>query len=235
MFIIMGNVMKPIFDREVETWNSLYSGHGSGKYALFQDNARMRTERRMAFCLKMLNPSEGMNVLDVGCASGAFRRPIEANGARWTGLDFSLNMLIRGKELVGKGSNGSGWVNGAGEALPFTAAAFDAVICIGVVNFHRADVVRNFLSEICRVLKPGGTLIITSLRLDILTWVRSRMYPRIPLPFSSPGPLYPLHYQKALSLAEGLPLKCEEMKKVHKYLGLPHYTMFKFSRQHGNI
>lgn len=227
--------MKPIFDREVETWNSLYSSQGGGKYALFQGNARKRTERRMAYCLEMLMPGEGMRVLDVGCASGIFRGPIEASGARWTGLDFSFNMLTRGKELAGSNGTGSCWVNGAGQALPFATAAFDAVICIGVVNFHRKEVVRDFLTEICRVLKPGGALMLTSLRLDVLTWVRSRMYPRIPLPFSSPGPLYPIHYGRVFQLAEGLPLNCLEMKKVRKYFGLPHYTMFKFNRQNGNL
>jgi hypothetical protein len=91
--------------------------------------------------------------------------------------------------------------------------------------------VSELIRESARVLAPAGTLIFTSLRLDVLTWLRSRMYPRVPLPFSSPGPLYPRHYRKILRLPKSLPFACEEMKNVPKYLGLPHYTLFKFRKR----
>ncbi len=225
--------MDPIFDREVETWNSLYSSKGlSRKYALFQGHARRRTELRMALCLKLLAPKDGMTVLDVGCGSGMFRKPIEASRAHWMGIDVSFNMLAHGKGLADHEEGRAGWVNGSGEALPFSSDTFEAIVCIGVVNFHRPAVVSEFLKEISRVLKPGGALILTSLRLDVLTWIRSRLYPWVPLPFSSPGPLYPMHFRQIFRLAEGLPFACEEMEKVSKYLGLPHYTIFRFRKKY---
>lgn len=43
---------------------------------------------------------------------------------------------------------------GAGEALPYKDAAFDAVVCVDVLE-HVADLHR-VLSEVTRVLRPGG-------------------------------------------------------------------------------
>lgn len=223
--------MEPIFDREVETWNSLYAENPRGRYALFQEHARQRTERRLALCLELLAPVPGMAVLDLGCGSGMFRPPVEKSGARWTGLDLSYNMLAHGRKAVGQERGGRArWVNGCGSALPFAAGAFDAILCVGMINFHRPESVPALLRETARVLKPGGALILTSLRLDVLTWVRSRLYPRVPLPFSSPGPLYPLHHRNVLRLIGGLPFACTDMKQVAKYLGLPHYTLFRMEK-----
>lgn len=44
------------------------------------------------------------------------------------------------------------------EALPFEAAAFDLVVCVGpVLNYTSA---LEAISEMCRVLRPGGRLIL---------------------------------------------------------------------------
>ncbi len=62
---------------------------------------------------------------------------------------------------------------------------------------------------------------------DAITWLRSRLYPMLPLPFSAPGPLYRVPYPLVQRAAEEAGFRCERLVQVPKYLGLPHYAMFK--------
>lgn len=227
--------MNKIFDKEVDSWNSLYQKEGktgSGRYAIFQKKAQERINKRLYHCLRLLNPQSGMSILDLACGSGVFRQGIISKGAKWVGIDISFNILNYGKKLDYKEINEqTDWVNGSADALPFRDSVFDAVICIGMINFYSNETLLIFLANISRVLRPRGTFILTSLRLDILTWLRSRLYPRFPLPISTPGPLYPMHYQKVLSIIAESPFECVEMISVKKYLGLPHYTIFKLLKE----
>lgn len=77
-----------------------------------------------------------------------------------TGLDISPDMLAVGREKVAK----KGWtkqitlVDGDSEALPFEDNSFDAVtVAFGVRNFEN---LAQGLSEIQRVLRPGGKLVV---------------------------------------------------------------------------
>lgn len=225
--------LKKGFEHEVESWNSLYgSGSPTGRrarYAIFQKHAAKRTRNRMALCLKLLNPRPSMKILDIGCGSGAFSNEIVSRGADWVGLDLSFKMLSFGRHPTGAHSRADekmAWVNGSAKSLPFRDKVFDAAICVGMVNFYPQEQLPVFLEEMTRIIKPGGNIVLTSLRLDLLTWIRSRLYPWIPLPFSSPGPLYPHHYRAVLRLIDPTSFECTDMVQVKKYLGMPHYTLF---------
>ena len=206
------------FDREVSTWNSLYNSQSSSqqkRYAIFQKNAAERTVRRMELCLELLDPKPGMKILDLGCGSGILGQKISDKKAAWYGTDISFNMLKYGKGIIENSSSGDmAWVNGNANCIPFQKSVFDAVTCIGVINFYKQEMLGGLLNEIERVLKPGGSVIFTSLRLDILTWIRSRFYPWIPLPVSSPGPLYPMHYSRVLKDIESSRFKCAKIIHV---------------------
>ena len=224
--------MNKSFDKEVETWSGLYDKDGSNRrkrYALFQKNARERVQKRKEHCIRLLNPELNMKVLDIGCGNGTFRQDILSKGASWVGLDISINMLLEAKnndehnELFN-----SAFINSSGISLPFKDSIFQGILCVGMINFYREKMIPLFLNEMYRVLAPGGAVILTSLRLDVLTWFRSRLYPDIPLPISSPGPLYPHHYKSIIALVDRSSFKCVEMIHVKKYLGLPYYSLFKF-------
>ncbi len=222
------------FDKEVDTWNSLYGLGDSpikGRYAFFQKNARDRTIKRMKLSIKLLNPAPGMKILDIGCGSGVFNKAIVSKGAYWVGTDVSCNMLIFGKKDSGNIVEKTMWVNGNGETLPFKDGAFDGILCIGMVNFLKKTRFAGLLNEMGKVLKTGGVIVFTSLRLDILTWVRSRLYPKVPLPVSSPGPIYPIHYKNILKAIDTSTFECVDMIHMKKYFGLPHYTIFKLLKK----
>lgn len=88
-------------------------------------------------------------VLDIACGSGAMSRRLE-NGSRTViGLDLS------GKELAEAAERSPGpWVQGDALALPFADASVDAVVTVmGLAVIHPTN---DLLTEVARVLRPGG-------------------------------------------------------------------------------
>jgi malonyl-CoA O-methyltransferase len=92
-------------------------------------------------------------VLDAGCGKGRFARVLLERypAARVTGLDISEAML-RGV------SPGIGRIAGALTELPFAASTFDFVYATESLE-HAVDTA-TAVEELCRVLKPGGRLVI---------------------------------------------------------------------------
>ena len=89
----------------------------------------------------------GDRVLDVGCGIGAWAHALQPHGVEWTGCEaeasFVEKMIAAGMPAIK--------VDGP---LPFEDDAFDATICIEVLE-HVADM-RPFLHEVARVSKRGG-------------------------------------------------------------------------------
>ena len=110
-----------------------------------------------------LAPWPGMRLLDVAGGTGdiAFRflRRVKGEG-RATVLDMTEGMLEEGRRRA-EATTFAGaldWVVGDAMALPFGDASFDAyTISFGIRNVTRIE---DALSEACRVLKPGGRLIV---------------------------------------------------------------------------
>lgn len=96
----------------------------------------------------------GDRVLDACCGTGDLALADARAGGRVTGLDFSEPMLQRAR----KKDESIAWVRGDLLSLPFADQSFDsATVGFGVRNV--ADVERA-LSELRRVLRPGGRLAI---------------------------------------------------------------------------
>jgi ubiquinone/menaquinone biosynthesis C-methylase UbiE len=103
------------------------------------------------------NPGE---LLDVACGTGRFLREVKANYPRLfvTGLDLSPHYLdVARREL--KPWSRVRLVEGAAEAMPFADAEFDVVTCIYLFHELPPRIRRAVVTEIHRVLRPGGTLI----------------------------------------------------------------------------
>jgi malonyl-CoA O-methyltransferase len=103
--------------------------------------------------LKFFGDLTDKRVLDVGCGKGRFARVLsESNSrARVSGLDISEAMLVCVPAGVEK-------VAAMMTTLPFAAATFDCVYATESLE-HAVEIDRA-VAEMCRVLKPGGRLVI---------------------------------------------------------------------------
>ena len=99
----------------------------------------------------------GERVLDVGCGEGRFAAELDAIGASVVGVDIAEEPLRRARELHPQLDLRLVAARGEWE-LP--DAAFDAVWA-GEVIEHVADTAA-WLSEVRRVLRPGGRLLLST-------------------------------------------------------------------------
>jgi demethylmenaquinone methyltransferase / 2-methoxy-6-polyprenyl-1,4-benzoquinol methylase len=115
--------------------------------------------RRKAIAqLKSLQPKI---ILDVATGTGDFAvEALSLHPDKITGIDISGGMLAVGrKKMSEKGLNDTiELIQGDSESLPFGENKFDAVIvAFGVRNFENLE---RGLSEMLRVLRPGGKLVV---------------------------------------------------------------------------
>ena len=104
----------------------------------------------------------GKEMLEVGSGRGGGANYIARylKPARMVGMDLAANAVkFAGKTFVQPNLE---YVQGNAEALPFADASFDVVI--NVESCHAYGSVPNFLKEVRRVLRPGGTLVLTDMR-----------------------------------------------------------------------
>lgn len=93
-------------------------------------------------------------VLDLGCAGGFMSEALAEKGARVTGIDPAPQAIGAARAHAGDTGLPVRYDVGAGEAPPYSDAAFDAVVCVDVL-VHVADLAK-VLAEVQRVLRPGG-------------------------------------------------------------------------------
>ena len=117
-----------------------------------------KTWRRKA--VKMLRPAGHLLDVAVGTADLAMEIVRQDKASSVEGIDLSVEMMKIGESKVEKaGMSGKiSFKEGSVLEMPYEGSSYDAVTCAyGVRNFSDLD---NGLSEMFRVLKPGGQLMI---------------------------------------------------------------------------
>tara|TARA_R110002033_G_scaffold141375_4_gene179941 strand:- start:7061 stop:7789 length:729 start_codon:yes stop_codon:yes gene_type:complete len=118
----------------------------------------IKWRKRVVEIIKKKQPT---TILDIATGTGDLAiNLVETGATKIIGLDISPGMLSVGKKKIEekKLNNTIEMVVGDSENLPFGEHTFDAVtVAFGVRNFENLEM---GLSEIYRVLKPGGTLAI---------------------------------------------------------------------------
>ncbi|NJD99641.1 class I SAM-dependent methyltransferase [Thermococcus sp. LS1] len=108
-----------------------------------------RTEKWLVF--SMLQTKSG-KALDLGCGTGNYTLELKKRGFDVIGLDASEGMLEIAR------AKGLNCIKGDAYSLPFPDESFDLVLSVTMFEFiHKPEQV---ISEIHRVLKPGGEVLI---------------------------------------------------------------------------
>jgi demethylmenaquinone methyltransferase/2-methoxy-6-polyprenyl-1,4-benzoquinol methylase len=114
------------------------------------------------YAIDIANVKKGDAILDLASGTGdlikLYHKKI-GNSGRIVSSDINEAMLDEGKRnLINSGVLGIEFVQANAEKLPFEDNSFDLVsIAFGLRNVTDKD---KALSEMCRVLKPGGVLIV---------------------------------------------------------------------------
>lgn len=106
---------------------------------------------------KRLEAGRFRRALDVGCGEGRFCRVLQARGIKTVGIDPTPALISHAHDRDPDGD----YRMDRAEQMSFEDASFDLVISylsmIDIPDFRAA------ISEIARVLEPGGTLLVVSL------------------------------------------------------------------------
>jgi ubiquinone/menaquinone biosynthesis C-methylase UbiE len=117
--------------------------------------------------------------LDIGCGTGELLLQFKScMNTTLSGLDLSANMLEVARQKLGSSAD---LRQGDSESLPWTASCFDLICC--TLSFHHYPRPKRALTEMSRVLKPGGTLLLA----DITMPTPLRQLTNLILPFLSTG------------------------------------------------
>lgn len=142
------------FSKKANYWNDLYTRPNS----LFEHFMCQRRDYAAEAIRARFDP--GISLLDLGCGAGVLSEKLLEYGYRVTAADASADMVALCEERLRRFPESARRHCQANcLELPFADGEFDLVVCLGMFGYF--DEVTDALREIRRVLKPGGTLIIS--------------------------------------------------------------------------
>ncbi len=144
--------VRDVFSASVRKWAASYKEEAP---VTFSDQSLVS---RKNFALRLLQNGvpPGSKTLDVGCGAGVFAVELIQHGYDVWGVDLSEAMIKYTRETSGIQQ----FSVGDSERLEFPDNTFDAVTCLGVIEYLDGD--EPALREMWRVLKPGGKAIIAT-------------------------------------------------------------------------
>ena len=106
----------------------------------------------------LLGEVAGRRVLEIGCGSAPCARWLRRQGADVVALDLSAGMLARAAELNRSTGIGVPLLQAEAGALPLAAESMD-VVCSAFGGLPFVADVEGALTEVARVLRPGGRFV----------------------------------------------------------------------------
>lgn len=156
----------------VEESNPAESGEGQRDNVrnLFDDRAEQyfhERDRDHGFVVQKdivlgMFDKDGGKVLDIGCGPAVMADDLLKRGCTFWGIDVSEKMisLARARMESHRLKSRAHFSVGDIENLEFPDDFFDAVLCMGVLEYLSDD--SPAIEQMSRVLRPGGTLIVTT-------------------------------------------------------------------------
>jgi len=167
----MRNVSQKTYDK---IDNDVYSARSDSWWQPESDFYQMKVAfnpvrvgyaRRILFDVLKIDP-RGKTALEVGSGGGYLSEEIARMGFAVTGVDPSEKSLLVAAGHARSGGLDITYAAGTGENIPCRDRSFDAVFCCDVLE-HVRDLPK-VISEISRVLKPGGVFVFDTLN---RTWI----------------------------------------------------------------
>ena len=138
-----------------QKWDLMYE---TDTVSLDEDCFRLRRDYTVDYLVS--NFDQNTPICDLGCGAGPVTFEMLKRGYNVVGLDYSIDMLSNAKRrLIAGGISGRPLINSNAETLPFQDEMFDCVVCLGVISY--VENYENIIKEIHRVLRPGGTVVIS--------------------------------------------------------------------------
>jgi 2-polyprenyl-3-methyl-5-hydroxy-6-metoxy-1,4-benzoquinol methylase len=122
-------------------------------------NQEQYQDERLTQLEQAAGPLDGMRLLDLGAGMGGFAVAAARRGARVSVCEYNRAYCAIIRLRAARHGLHFPIANAAGEALPLPDRAFDAVVCWDVIEHVRDP--RLVLAELARVLRPGGTALLT--------------------------------------------------------------------------
>ena len=120
--------------------------------------------RRQNFLRGWRPTQKGGLWLDAGCGAGTYSRMMAMAGQEVLGLDYSEPSLARARARPSQAS--ISWIAGNVTNLPISSGVCDGAICFGVLQ-ALSDPERA-ISELARVVRPGGQVWVDALNANCL-------------------------------------------------------------------
>jgi cyclopropane fatty-acyl-phospholipid synthase-like methyltransferase len=190
-------------------------------YEEFSETQGDRLSRRLSAAFAVADVQAGMKVLDVGCGRGEILRHCARLGADAFGVDYAPVAIELASRVVADGGATPGKMGVAqadAKQLPFPEAHFDRVLMFDVVEHLFPWELAQSLSEIRRVLRPGGVFIVHTAP---NVWYDRYAYPLVRLTrgLMGQGAKYPKN-PRALNVSANVEVHVNEQSQwsLHKTL-----------------
>jgi ubiquinone/menaquinone biosynthesis C-methylase UbiE len=125
----------------------------------FAASAAITDEELTARLVDAIRPAADQSILDVACGPGIVTAALARHARQVVAFDLTPEMLAKAEQRCAKaGLTNVVFKEGSASDLPFAENAFDGVVTRLAIH-HFSEPSRVF-SEMFRVLRPGGTLVV---------------------------------------------------------------------------
>ena len=130
-------------------------------------------DRVTSLAIEKLLPRR-LTIADIGCGTGTLSFELARFAQHVIGIDLSKEMLRRARALANERAiENIEFRQGDALNLPLSRASVDAVFSVMVLHFLPEP--ERAIVELCRVTRPGGSVILVDLVQHNQTWMREQM------------------------------------------------------------